>query len=159
MRYAVTAGALALSLVASATLAQTAQPSGQATQPPSKETQGQTGQAGMQTATTSSMTLKFVNVQPADVMAYNLLGTEVYNNDNENIGEIEDMVIDNGKTVRAIIISVGGFLGLGERYVAVDPSTVTLIPEANNDLRAVINTNREDLQNAPTFEYDRSGRS
>ena len=154
MRYLMTAGVLALSLVSSATLAQT-QPSGQTTQPAPKQTQGQ---AGMQTATTSTVAVKFVNVQPADVMAYNLLGTDVYNNQNENIGEIADMVIDNGKTVRALIISVGGFLGMGERYVSVDPSTVTLVREGEDDMRAIMNTNRDDLQNAPTFEYEQPNR-
>jgi sporulation protein YlmC with PRC-barrel domain len=83
---------------------------------------------------------------------------DVYNNQDENIGEIEDMVIDNGKTVRALIISVGGFLGMGEHYVAVDPSTVTLVPEEDNDMRAIINTSRDDLQNAPTFKYERTDR-
>jgi hypothetical protein len=154
MRYLMTAGALALSLISSAALAQT-QPSGQTDQPAPKQTQGKTGQAGMQAATTSTVAVKFVTVQPADVMAYNLLGTDVYNNQNENIGEIADMVIDNGKTVRALIIGVGGFLGLGERYVAVDPSTVTLVREGEDDMRAIMNTNREDLENAPTFEYER----
>ena len=155
MRYLMTAGALALSLISSATLAEIAQPSGQTTQPAPKQMQTQIAQAGMQEATPSTRTVKFVNVQPADVMAYDLLGMDVYNNQDENIGEIEDMVIDNGKTVSALIISVGGFLGMGERYVAVDPSTVTLVPEEDNGMRAIINTRRDDLQNAPTFEYER----
>ena len=158
MRYLMTAGALALSLVSSAALAEIAQPSGQTTQPAPKQMETQTAQAGMQEATPSTRTVKFINVQPADVMAYDLLGMDVYNNQDENIGEIEDMVIDNGKTVRALIISVGGFLGMGERYVAVDPSAVTLVPEDDNDMRATINTNRDDLENAPTFEYERTDR-
>jgi sporulation protein YlmC with PRC-barrel domain len=158
MRYLMTAGALALSLVSSTTLAETAQPSGQTTQQAPKQMETQTAQAGMQEATPSTRTVKFVNVQPADVMAYDLLGTDVYNNQDENIGEIEDMVIDNGKTVSALIISVGGFLGMGERYVAVDPSTVTLVPEDDNDMRAIVNTNRDDLKGAPTFKYERTDR-
>jgi sporulation protein YlmC with PRC-barrel domain len=120
--------------------------------------QTQTAQAGMQEATPSTRTVKFVNVQPADVMAYDLLGMDVYNNQDESIGEIEDMVIDNGKTVRALIISVGGFLGMGDRYVAVDPSAVTLVPEDDNDMRAIINTSRDDLEDAPTFKYERTDR-
>ena len=158
MRYLMTAGALALSLVSSTTLAETAQPSGQTTQQAPKQMQTQIAQAGMQEATPSTMTVKYVNIEPADVMAYDLLGMDVYNNQDENIGEIEDMVIDNGKTVRALIISAGGFLGMGERYVAVDPSTVTLVSEDGNDMRAIINTRRDDLQNAPTFKYERTDR-
>ena len=130
---------LALSLISGAALAQTAQ---------------QSGQTGMQTATTTSMVVKFLNVQPTDVMTSRLIGTNVYNNQNESIGEIEDMVIVNGKTVSALILGVGGFLGMGERYVAVDPSNV-LLTRQGNDWRAVMNTSRDDLKNAPTFKYER----
>jgi hypothetical protein len=47
---------------------------------------------------------------------------------------------------------------MGDRYVAVDPSAVTLVPEDDNDMRAIINTSRDDLKNAPTFEYEQPNR-
>ena len=119
---------------------------------------GQAGKTGMQTATTATMVVKFVAATPADVLSSNLVGTDVYNNQNENIGEIEDLVIENGKTVRALVIGTGGFLGIGERYAAVDPSTVVLVRQDNNSWRAVMNTSREDLKNAPEFKYDRRRR-
>ncbi len=95
-----------------------------------------------------------MNVQPADVMSSKLIGANVYNAKNESIGEIEDLAIDNGKTVRSVIISVGGFLGIGERYVAVDPAAVTLMRDASGgNLRAMVNPTSEQLKNAPTFRY------
>ncbi len=109
---------------------------------------------GMQAITTATVPVVFMSVQPADVMSSKLIGTNVYNAKNETIGEIEDLAIDNGKAVRSVIISVGGFLGIGERYVAVDPAAVTLMRDASGgNLRAMVNTTSEELKNAPTFSY------
>lgn len=63
------------------------------------------------------------------------------------------MVVDTGKTIKAIVLSVGGFLGIGERYMAVDPASIAITREGA-DYRAVVNTTREDLRNAPTFEFE-----
>ena len=51
--------------------------------------------------------------------ASKLDGVNVYNNANEKIGDISDVLIDQSGRVEAIVIGVGGFLGLGERNVAV----------------------------------------
>ena len=111
-------------------------------------------QAGGTAAPTSQAPARFLPVQPSDVMASDLLGIAVVNARNESIGEIADVVVDNGRTIRAYIIEVGGFLGVGERYVAVDPASVTLTRQGDDDWRAVIDTTAEDLKKAPTLEYD-----
>lgn len=108
--------------------------------------------AGMQAVNTGTLALRFVTIQPADVLSSKLMGTDVYNKQNESIGEIEDLVIDNGKQLRAIVIGVGGFLGIGERYVAVDPATVVLVRDGDS-WRARVDTSKDDLKKAPTFEY------
>ena len=51
--------------------------------------------------------------------ASKLDGVNVYNNANEKIGDISDVLFDQSGRVEAIVIGVGGFLGLGERNVAV----------------------------------------
>ena len=51
--------------------------------------------------------------------ASKLDGVEVYNGKNEKIGEIDDVLIGRGGRVEAVVIGVGGFLGMGERNVAV----------------------------------------
>lgn len=107
---------------------------------------------GMKMADTATVKLKYVTVKPADVMSSKLVGTTVYNNKNETVGEVEDLVIENGKTVTGVV--VGGFLGLGESYVVLDPSTLAI---SNKDGKWAVHadTDKDTLKNAPKFEYSK----
>lgn len=158
--------ACALTTMTAIALAQTtpatppAQP-GQRSAPEATQAQPRTGQAQPGTAQKpvglkeiEALQLTFYTVQPADVLMSNLMGVNVYNAQNETVGEIEDAIIDNGKMLRALVLGVGGFLGLGERYVSVEPKSVLLSRDANGDLRAYVNTTRETLRNAPEFKYE-----
>jgi sporulation protein YlmC with PRC-barrel domain len=111
------------------------------------------GSGGMTMGTTSTVALKFVEISDADVMASKLDDLNVYNNENEEIGEIQDLVIKDGKTISGVVVSVGGFLGLGERYVLLDPSSIVLGTDGD-DMKAFVNTSKEELTNAPEFSYD-----
>ena len=51
--------------------------------------------------------------------ASKLEGVDIYNQNNERIGEIDDVLVDKSGKVEAVVIGVGGFLGIGERNVAV----------------------------------------
>jgi sporulation protein YlmC with PRC-barrel domain len=51
--------------------------------------------------------------------ASKLAGVNVYNNNNEKIGDINDVIIDQSGKVATVVLGVGGFLGMGEHYVAV----------------------------------------
>jgi sporulation protein YlmC with PRC-barrel domain len=107
---------------------------------------------GMKVATSATMAVKFVTVKPADVMSSKLVGIDIYNNQNEKLGEIDDLVIEGGKTVTGLVVGVGGFLGMGESYVVLDPSTVVL-NQKDNVWRAFVDTNKDTLKNAPKFQY------
>lgn len=48
-----------------------------------------------------------------------LVGLNVYNNENESIGSINDLLTDKSGNIKAVVIGVGGFLGVGEHLVAV----------------------------------------
>ena len=48
-----------------------------------------------------------------------LIGVNVYNDNNDKIGDIQDLIIDKSGKVDHVILAVGGFLGMGEHYVAV----------------------------------------
>lgn len=109
---------------------------------------------GMLMADKAVAKVVFVATQPADVLSSKLIGLNVYNNNNETVGEIEDLVIVDGKTVSAVVLGVGGFLGLGERYVSVSPSSITLAKK-DNTLRALIDTDKDTLKSAPAFEYSK----
>jgi sporulation protein YlmC with PRC-barrel domain len=48
-----------------------------------------------------------------------LIGVNVYNDNNEKIGDIQQLIVDKSGKVENVILGVGGFLGMGEHYVAV----------------------------------------
>lgn len=53
------------------------------------------------------------------MMASDLIGTRVVSTNNESIGDINDVVVDRNGQVMAVVVGVGGFLGIGEKDVAV----------------------------------------
>src|SRR5262249_36599480 len=54
-----------------------------------------------------------------DWRASKVVGLNVYNEKNENVGSINDLLMDKSGAIKAAVISVGGFLGMGARLVAV----------------------------------------
>jgi len=78
-----------------------------------------------------------------------LIGMDVRNSQNEKLGEIKDMVVDlhTGK-IAYVVLSVGGFLGIGDKYVAIPPSAFTAAPDQE---KLVLNADKAKLQNAPSF--------
>ena len=96
---------------------------------------------------------KFATVSKDEMFSSKLKGLNVYNQKDESIGEIVDIAIKNHQ-IDALILSIGGFLGMGEHYVAVSPSSITLRYDAkNNKWLASMNTTREALKAAPEFKY------
>lgn len=96
---------------------------------------------------------KFSTVSKDEMFSSKLKGLNVYNQKDESIGEISDIAI-KGNQVDALILSVGGFLGMGEHYVAVSPSSVNVKRDAKNDKWvATMNTTKEALKAAPEFKY------
>ena len=89
--------------------------------------------------------------QPDQFRSSNLRGTRVYGANNENIGEINDVLINRSGQVVAVIIGVGGFLGLGAKDVAVPMSTLVFQPgaaAANSSAAASANSTTDSA--APT---------
>ncbi|WP_342109993.1 PRC-barrel domain-containing protein [Methylobacterium sp. SI9] len=95
----------------------------------------------------------FVAQNPDDRVASKLIGTSVVNGANETIGQIADIVLDEKNTVRSWVIGVGGFLGIGSKYVAVDPSVLTLNRTDDKTLQARIDTTKDQLRAAPEYIY------
>ncbi len=57
--------------------------------------------------------------QASQMLASKLIGTSVVSQDNESIGDVNDVLIDRGGQIQGVVIGVGGFLGIGEKSVAV----------------------------------------
>jgi PRC-barrel domain len=81
-----------------------------------------------------------------------VIGSKVVNAQNEDLGKIEDLVIDagSGRIVYAVL-SFGGFLGLGDKYFAIPWNAFQL---DLSEKRAVLNVAKNVLENAPGFDKD-----
>ena len=105
------------------------------------------------TTGTAPAEAKFSTVSKDEMFSSKLKGLSVYNQKDESIGEITDLAIKNHE-VDALILSVGGFLGMGEHYVAVSPSSVNVRYDSKNDKwLASMNTSKDALKAAPEFKY------
>jgi sporulation protein YlmC with PRC-barrel domain len=101
----------------------------------------------------------------------------VYDNDNNKIGQIGDVLIGKDGKIENLVIGAGGFLGMGKHDVLVPFSSVKMVREdqtprndpkaknrdrargdreARNDYRLVMNTTKDALKNQPGYKYDRT---
>ncbi|MFK5595986.1 PRC-barrel domain-containing protein [Methylobacterium sp. HMF5984] len=102
---------------------------------------------------TDNLRPTFVAQSPDDMVSSKLVGQTIINGANETIGEIADVVIGFDGKVKAWVVGVGGFLGIGTKYVAVDPSAMHLQRVDGKALRAMINTDKDQLRAAPEYIY------
>src|SRR6266480_794900 len=80
----------------------------------------------------------------------------VYDPQANKIGEIMDVLVDQNGKATALIIGVGGFLGAGEKDVAVPFNAVQFTNKNNNKWYLVMNATKDALKEAKGFKYDRS---
>lgn len=79
----------------------------------------------------------------------------VYDPNNNKIGEVMDVLVDQSGKVSTLIIGVGGFLGAGEKDIAV-PFDAVEATKKNDKTTLVMNTTKDNLKSAPGFKYDRN---
>jgi PRC-barrel domain protein len=88
-------------------------------------------------------------------LASQLIGETVYASEAENaetIGEVNDLIVANDGDVDAAVIGVGGFLGVGEKNVAVSFDSLKLVTDKDGDRFVVLEATKEELQKAPDFD-------
>ena len=106
---------------------------------------------------------------PNDILASKLIGMRVYavqadiddtkaypadaRKEWSDVGEVNDVVLDWDGSIKAVVLGVGGFLGIGEKDVAIEMSSLRKVRESNdsNDWFLVTNTSKEMLTNAPAY--------
>lgn len=161
-----TASALALMIGVPATMAQT---QGQGTTTPPRTQQNQPAtQGGSGTGTNSTVPQSTTGTssstspsgtpttqQAGQVDTQKLIGRNVTNAQNETVGEIESLLVGQDGQVRAAILGVGGFLGIGERHVAVNWDQLSM---AQNGERVTINMSKDQLRALPEFRYSENQR-
>nr|WP_306267757.1 PRC-barrel domain-containing protein [Pararhizobium sp. IMCC3301] len=71
----------------------------------------------------------------------------------DDIGEINDVILSRDGQVKAVIIGVGGFIGIGEKDVAVEMSSIKMVSEKDDpdDFFLVVNTNKQGLTDMETY--------
>lgn len=92
-----------------------------------------------------------VTVPTNGLQVSDLIGAEVSTMGDENVGQVDDLIIDANGQIVAIVVAVGGFLGLGEKSVAIGWDDIT--KSGNSDeLKLRINLTRESLGSAPEIK-------
>jgi opacity protein-like surface antigen len=144
MKQTLTAAALAV-VLATPAFAQTAKPDA---------TGNPTAQSTMPSMATDQAA--FVQNQHAtDWRGSKLIGATVYGPDNASIGDINDVLIANDGKINAVVIGVGGFLGVGEKNVAIPFAklNVTRKPESAAIAKITVGYSKAELNGAPKFAY------
>ena len=94
----------------------------------------------------------YISAVPAEGRhASELMGADVRTADDEDIGSVSDLIIDKDGQVVAVVVGVGGFLGMGEKNVAISWDKVTQTGTAD-DQQLRIDATRDELTSAPEFE-------
>lgn len=136
-------------LVALPVMAQTTNPA-----TPAPMTQGQ---SAVPASSAPTLTLELGYTQMAQHhLASRLIGAPVFETsaaDAEQIGDVNDLVLDDMGDIFAVVIGVGGFLGLGEKNVAVSFEELDWV-SVDGKPRLVFAATREALEAAPTFEWN-----
>ena len=78
-----------------------------------------------------------------------ILDKSVYNEQDEKVGEVNDIIVAPDKSISYAIVSVGGFLGLGEHYVAIPFNQF----KAGDDKYVLGGATKDVLKALPAFEY------
>ena len=82
-----------------------------------------------------------------------LIGQTVYAPDKAKIGSISDLLLSkDGKNVEGFVIGVGGFLGIGEKTVALKMDRLKMTAGANGAIELAMDMTKDELKNTPTFK-------
>lgn len=114
--------------------------------------------------------------EPAEIHTSNFVGKRIYSTETaiagdafegvqadwQDIGEINDVILSRDGTIDAVLVDIGGFLGMGERHVAVDMSAIhfvvdTKTPHDESDYFLVMNAPRAALEAAPEYTWKSTG--
>jgi sporulation protein YlmC with PRC-barrel domain len=141
--------ACAAILMSSAAIAQTTPPP--ATTPPAATPPVTTAPPARAPATETQMKTKAPTEEVTGAWnAKDFMRSRVYNMGGERVGDVNDILVDNGR-VTAIVIGVGGFLGIGEKEVSMTPDQVKRMIHSDGETYFTVNTTKEQLQAAPEY--------
>jgi sporulation protein YlmC with PRC-barrel domain len=89
--------------------------------------------------------------QDGQMLASNVMGQTVYDSSGNNLGSVNDIVLDKDGKMAAVVIGVGGFLGIGQKNVAVSIEAIDRTTDENGNLKLVLNASKDEIDQAPGF--------
>lgn len=100
----------------------------------------------------AGMTGAYLTQQAATQISANAyIGKAIYNGENNSIGNVTDLIIEENGGIVAAVVGVGGFLGMGEKNVAVPMGKLNVTREDDNDIRLTTMETADSLKAAPEF--------
>ncbi len=95
---------------------------------------------------------KFFNEQDDNaVLASELMGKTVYDAADNSLGDINDIIWTEDGNIQGVVVGVGGFLGIGEKSVAVNYAALNISTDENGDKKLVLDATKDELTAAPEF--------
>jgi hypothetical protein len=104
-------------------------------------------------AASSTAGAEFISSQkPDQMLATKFKGTNVLGADNQKIGDISDILFNKDGKIEAYVVSIGGFLGMGAKEVAMAPSAFAMVPGDNGGApKLKTSMTKDQLTNAQNF--------
>ena len=88
--------------------------------------------------------------------ASKLIGTAVYNEQNQKVGSVDDLIVKEGDRIVMAVVSVGGFLGIGNKLVAVPYHQLHIDSTGDGTKVTMPGASKDALNAMPTFTYSGS---
>ncbi|MEL6064166.1 MULTISPECIES: PRC-barrel domain-containing protein [unclassified Methylobacterium] len=117
---------------------------------PGTSTSG-TGASRLMEAANAEDAAKRQGLKPVAFLTSKMIGVAVRNQAGDSVGKIDDLLITDGGTLKAVVLDVGGFLGLGSKRIAVEPGAIVLRPGGER-FSAVLNMSKDTLSAAQPFD-------
>jgi hypothetical protein len=92
---------------------------------------------------------------PDQFLASKFEGTDVVGDDDKKIGDVSDVLFDKDGKIQAYVISVGGFLGVGAKHIALAPSSFEVVAgdkSKNESDKLKLSMNKDELKQAQDFK-------
>ncbi|MCW5689203.1 MAG: PRC-barrel domain-containing protein [Pseudolabrys sp.] len=115
-----------------------------------------TDKATMDKSAATTGSANFVQTQQSsDWRGSKLIGASVYGPDNASIGEINDLIVGTDGKITAVVVGVGGFLGVGQKDVALPFENISVTRKADSASidKIKVSYTKDQLKDAPKFAY------
>jgi len=106
------------------------------------------------TATTTHAGTTANHIMPGQIRTTQMDGARVYDRQNQNIGDVKDIILDKDGKVASVVLNVGAFLGVGGKYVAIPMHDMKVDFDKDNKPHFTVDMTKDQLKSAQAFDLD-----